>query len=323
MPKNLKKKHARKGRPAGRKLKLLVRPRGAPEDPRWRDREHRRHVVRRLLVEQPGASCTDLLNAAGAPEEARKAFRLARARHGPLGSLAALATRVNSCVRVVVLLGAGASVAAGIPCFRGAPPAREAWLRQAYSCDGFRRSPGDLWSLLPQLRGAQPTPLHLLLGRLAQCGRLSLAATQNVDGLELLVLPPALVAQVHGSARSFRCALCGTCCEPPPVSCRLAPRCPQPSCAGRVRPDIVFRGEPVPPAELARARAAVRNADLVLVVGTSLAVDPFARLWQLARTATRYCVNVEPMGYASDGEGQYVGDCQSFAEALSPLIHPI
>ena len=313
MPKKNKRKHAHRGRPPSRKQRL-VRPGGVPPHPESHLVAYRRWVVREHLRLAPNATLGELLDAARAPASARTAFSRLRECHSPLASVAALAARLRRCHRVVVLLGAGASVAAGVPCFRAIDPAgREIIdepLRRAFSGE----DPAGLWRLLPVLRRAHPTGVHQLLAALADSQRLLLVATQNVDDLERCALAPGLVAAVHGSARTFRCSVCAARAPPPEVACTRPPTCAD--CGHPVRPDIVFYNEPIVAEAFDRACAAIAAADLILVVGTSLCVSPFSRLWKLGEHATRFSVNTVRQAYSREGEGEYVGDCQLFSQEL-------
>jgi NAD-dependent deacetylase len=74
----------------------------------------------------------------------------------------------------------------------------------------------------------------------------------------------------------------------------LPPRCSAAGCGGALRPDVVWFGEALPEAALGAAFAAAREAEVVLVVGTSSLVYPAAALPQLARSAGAFVIELNP-----------------------------
>jgi NAD-dependent histone deacetylase SIR2 len=80
------------------------------------------------------------------------------------------------------------------------------------------------------------------------------------------------------------------------ISTNTVPHCLNPSCAGLVKPDIVFFGEQLP-ATFFENRDLPATADLAIVMGTSLSVHPFASLPQICTEATpRVLINSEKVG---------------------------
>ena len=84
-------------------------------------------------------------------------------------------------------------------------------------------------------------------------------------------------------------------------------RCPD--CGDYLRPSVVWFGEALPEDELMRAADAVQNTDLMLVVGTSAAVMPAARLIDIAREngADIIIVNTEQTATAADSDIELIG----------------
>ena len=98
--------------------------------------------------------------------------------------------------------------------------------------------------------------------------------TQNVDNLHERAGSTA-VHHLHGSLFEFRCDRCGLpytgpLPDMPEPTLEVEP--PQCACGGLIRPDIVWFGEPLPDAPWNAAVDAVRDADLLVVVGTSAIV---------------------------------------------------
>ncbi|KAA0164955.1 hypothetical protein FNF27_07737 [Cafeteria roenbergensis] len=129
--------------------------------------------------------------------------------------------------------------------------------------------------------GARPTAGHAFLRLLSDRGQLLRCYTQNVDDLERAAgLPPGSVVQAHGSFASASCVAegCGATAAASDVNAALVqgevPRCG--TCGGLAKPDIVFFGESLAPSYAAVRRQDMEAADLVIVMGTSLRVQPVA-----------------------------------------------
>jgi NAD+-dependent protein deacetylase SIR2 len=113
-------------------------------------------------------------------------------------------------------------------------------------------------------------------------------------------VPGEMIVEAHGSFASQRCIDCKM--EFPDTMMRKAveekyvPRCLQTSCNGLVKPDIVFFGEALPEV-FHRNRALPAAADLAIVMGTSLTVQPFASLPSFVREEVpRILINLERVG---------------------------
>ncbi|HSC88981.1 MAG TPA: Sir2 family NAD-dependent protein deacetylase [Polyangiaceae bacterium] len=185
--------------------------------------------------------------------------------------------------RVVVLTGAGISVASGLPTYRGSGGLWDAESVEKYvTARAVARDPAGVWEFFGKLRkaiaAAQPNPGHLALAAaeraLGPDGTV-LVVTQNVDGLHGRAGSRDVV-EYHGSAWRSRC----TACSYARVEADLGsleeqvPACPQ--CGAPLRPDIVFFEEDIPVDAAWRVKMALRECDLFLAVGTSGAVWPAA-----------------------------------------------
>ena len=218
---------------------------------------------------------------------------------------AALRVFLRHHPRLFVLTGAGCSTGSGIPDYRDAagewkrkPPIdfqlfmgdvqarRRYWAR---SMVGWRH-----------FGSASPNAAHLALARLEAEGRITLLATQNVDGLHQAA-GQRQVVDLHGRLDAVRCMSCAwraaravwqqqleqlnpgcldllaaaapdgdADLEDLDFSSVEIPACPR--CVGLVKPDVVFFGESVPRERIEQADAALAQSDAVLVVGSSLMV---------------------------------------------------
>ncbi|KAL1891728.1 Sir2 histone deacetylase Hst2 [Sporothrix stenoceras] len=201
--------------------------------------------------------------------------------------------------RIVALTGAGISTAAGIPDFRSPGTGLYANLQRlnlpyaeaVFSIDYFRENPRPFYILAKELYPGQfhPTVSHAFLSLLASKGLLRMLFTQNIDCLERAAGVPAdRIVEAHGSFATQRC-INFECSTPFPdnemhehVRDARVPRCKQPGCGALVKPDIVFFGESLPSRFHELGKLPATDADLVLVLGTSLTVYPFAGLPTMA-----------------------------------------
>ncbi|MDI3329054.1 MAG: NAD-dependent deacylase [Alicyclobacillaceae bacterium] len=197
-----------------------------------------------------------------------------------------------------VLTGAGMSTESGIPDFRSAggwwrqvDPRKVATVEALETDYPFFR---DFYrARIEGLRACRPHRGHYLLAEWEAKGWVHAVATQNVDGFHLQA-GSRTVYELHGSLHTFRCHDCGSPAEEPEfMEGRSCSRC-----GGRLRPNIVLFGELLPSDAWEGALAAIRWADLVLVIGTSLEVYPVSQLPSMAKGKLVF-INLEPT--AEDG----------------------
>jgi NAD-dependent deacetylase len=201
----------------------------------------------------------------------------------------------------VALTGAGVSTLSGIPDFRGQGGLyQDPRYLQAFDIDLFDRDPTVYYRAFgPILYGEgsyEPNPVHRALAAL-EPATLRSVITQNVDGLHQKA-GSKRVHEVHGSAAVHRCRTCGAAQTLDEVRQRvlggeLPPRCP---CGGVLKPDITFFGEALPQGAFEAALHDTSQADLFLVLGTSLKVYPAASLPEMAvaRRVPLVIINAQP-----------------------------
>ncbi|KEY83979.1 SIR2 histone deacetylase [Aspergillus fumigatus] len=208
--------------------------------------------------------------------------------------------------KIVVLVGAGISTAAGIPDFRSPEtgiydrlkPLHLPYPEAIFHINYFRHTPEPFYAIARARhpRSLKPTITHAFLALLEKKGLLHFVFTQNIDGLERDVgIPEDKILNAHGSWRTQRCWKCKA---PYPddlmkqaISTGTVPYCQVPDCGGAVKPDIVFFGQPLP-AEFDEKEKEVSEADMMLVMGTSLKVAPCSRLPRLAREGIPRCLSI-------------------------------
>jgi len=221
--------------------------------------------------------------------------------------IAGMADIIRSARRIAILSGAGTSTESGIPDFRNAPAFWRRFGAEEMTYQHFL-SRADIreryWEMERQLRRlieeAQPNDVHHAAARLERMGKLSCVVTQNVDGLfQKAGVTPDRVIEIHGSIRTARCIRCGTLHADEEIEAMLgsgvaAPLCR--ACREPLKPDTVFVGETLRETTTGEALFRILGSDLLLVVGTSLQVDPVASFADLAwRKGIRIAiVNLQP-----------------------------
>jgi len=201
----------------------------------------------------------------------------------------ALAKLIENSGNFVVFTGAGMSTESGIPDFRSPgglwsrwnPPMFQEFMAKAEARSYYWRFYREMFKDLVK---AKPNEGHLALGRLFAAGKLKAVVTQNVDGLHQAGgVSPEAVVELHGATALTTCFGCGRHREnTQDVLKRIEnqenadPACPL--CGGPLKPATISFGQSLDEAVLKRAIDLCRDADLLLVVGSSLVVQPAAGL---------------------------------------------
>ncbi len=184
--------------------------------------------------------------------------------------------------RIVFFGGAGVSTESGIPDFRSAdglynqkykyPP------EQIISHSFFTRDPEEFYRFYRDRMiypGAKPNAAHLKLAELERAGKLTAVITQNIDGLHTAA-GSRNVIELHGSVHRNFCMRCGKFHGLDAITGSTGvPKC---ECGGIIKPDVVLYEEPLDDSCINRAITAIADADVLIIGGTSLAVQPAAGL---------------------------------------------
>jgi NAD-dependent SIR2 family protein deacetylase len=279
----------------------------------------------------------------------------------------------DTCRSIVVLAGAGMSVASGIPDFRSVgglydtlqPDVLTASQveKEAIRADPtvaleqglFLRNPLPLLEVIrPFILGTQKeewkaTIAHRFMELLHQkTGKLTRLYTQNIDGLEgqCHLLPRDKVVAVHGSFDRAECALCQTTSDFDEFCTlvqenikditgqdEMAPRSSTPILChlcghAAVKPSIVLFRSSLPQEFFDCVPQDISKVDLLIVIGTSLAVAPANTLvFRIPPTALRVVVNDEPVGwrlgieYGSHAKRDYFAQGHCDAVMLDLIEH--
>lgn len=180
---------------------------------------------------------------------------------------------------IVFFGGAGVSTESGIPDFRS----QDGLYHQEYefppeeilSHSFFEQNPKAFFTFYKNKLNCldiEPNICHNYLRKLESKGKLRAIITQNIDGLHTKA-GSKNVLELHGSIYRNRCKKCGRQYGPKDVfsSQTLVPLC---SCGGIIKPDVVLYEEPLNPVMIDQSIDALRDADLLIVAGTSLTVYP-------------------------------------------------
>lgn len=122
---------------------------------------------------------------------------------------------------------------------------------------------------------AMPNDAHIAFANLEKAGKCRAVITQNIDGLHQKAGSNE-VLELHGSVLRNNCMRCGSFYGIDEIlSQKGVPTC---TCGGTIKPDVVLYEEALDSYTMERAISYIRNADVLIIGGTSLAVYPAAGL---------------------------------------------
>lgn len=207
-------------------------------------------------------------------------------------TLRRMAGMLRNAERVVFFTGAGISTESGLPDYRGP---NGVWTTgDIPHIDNVKRdeeSRLEFWQqrrqTFPFMQSRQPNDGHQAIARLEEAGKILAVITQNIDSLHQKAgTHPERVIELHGSAHALRCLNCGNVMDGARVQEMLEAGDPDPRCdvcGGPLRSGTVLFGESLPRLALELAHKVALVTDLMIVVGSSLVVNPAARLPAIAR----------------------------------------
>ena len=214
---------------------------------------------------------------------------------------------ISQSQNIVFFGGAGVSTESGIPDFRSV----DGLYHQKYDYPPETILSHTFWETHPEefyrfyrdkliVRGAKPNAAHLRLAKLEREGKLKAVITQNIDGLHQKA-GSREVLELHGSVLRNHCTRCGKFYGVERIAeSRGIPRC---TCGGIIKPDVVLYEESLDEDVMARAIHYIRQADVLIIGGTSLVVYPAAGLIQYYRGHKLAVIN---KGGAGSGLGAAV-----------------
>ena len=223
--------------------------------------------------------------------------------------------------KIAVLSGAGMSTESGIPDFRSSNGLYSYTSEEVFDLSNFLRKPESFYEIIAPLYDSimksEPNAGHLALHELEEkYGKTVTVATQNIDGLHQKA-GSRIVHELHGGMLSLTCQKCGGQVPASALDAQLRSGKVvrhEPTCMGVMKPDIVFYGEMLPQDALMTSYKAMTQAELVLVLGTSLAVYPAAGL-PSERSRDAELVIINRTATPLDGEATLV-----FHESIGEIL---
>ena len=209
---------------------------------------------------------------------------------------------ISESDNIVFFGGAGVSTESGIPDFRSA----DGLFKEKYkyppetmlSHNFFMNNTEEFYKyyrdkmLYPD---AKPNKAHMALAKLEKQGKLKAVVTQNVDGLHTEAGSDN-VLELHGSALRNICMSCNKSYTLDIIlETENVPHCP--ACDGIIRPDVVLYGEQLDDSVMRKATLAIRDADVLIVGGTSLNVYPASGLIEYYRGDKLVLINKSETPY--------------------------
>lgn len=200
-----------------------------------------------------------------------------------------LADLVREARRGVVFTGAGISTESGIPDFRSPTGI---WAREKpVMYDDFMRSHDErvrYWRVREEIYRdtikAKPNAGHEAVAEMQRRGHIRVVVTQNIDGLHQDAGSEPVI-ELHGTNRIIACQQCHAETTPDSALARIkagerAPDCL--ACGGPLKSKTISFGQAMPQDEMEQAMAFCLEADLCLVLGSSLVVEPAASFPRIA-----------------------------------------
>ncbi|KAK3885260.1 hypothetical protein Pcinc_010503 [Petrolisthes cinctipes] len=213
---------------------------------------------------------------------------------------------------VITMAGAGISTSAGIPDFRTPGTGLYSNLEKynlpypeaIFDIEYFKTNPKPFFVLARELYPGtfNPTPSHFFIKLLHDKGLLLRHYTQNIDTLEHVAgIPGDKLVEAHGTFRTSHCLSCHKEYTQEWMKEEIfqdkIPKCTGEECDGLVKPDIVFFRESLPLRFFQMTQVDFPKCDLLIILGTSLTVQPFAMLVDnVPATCPRLLVNREKAG---------------------------
>lgn len=214
-----------------------------------------------------------------------------------------IAELVKKSDNIVFFGGAGVSTESGIPDFRSVdglysqkydyPP--EVILSHTF----FMKNTEEFYRFYKDkmiCTHAKPNITHIVLAKLEQLGKLKGVVTQNIDGLHQMA-GSKTVYELHGSVYRNYCMECRRFYGIEKIiNSQGVPKC---ECGGIIKPDVVLYEEQLDTQTVENSIAAIHNADMLIVGGTSLSVYPAAGLIRYYKGNKLVLINKTPTQYDS------------------------
>lgn len=208
---------------------------------------------------------------------------------------------INKSNNIVFFGGAGVSTESGIPDFRS----KDGLYNQKYdyppeeilSHEFFINHTEEFYKFYKDKMNSlkyEPNITHIKLANLEQVGKLKAVVTQNIDGLHQKA-GSKNVYELHGSVLRNYCMKCNKFYDAEYVfDSKDVPKC---ECGGIIKPDVVLYGETLDDYIVTKSIEMITNADLMIVAGTSLMVQPASGLLNYFRGNNLVLINRDTTPY--------------------------
>lgn len=246
-------------------------------------------------------------------------------------TLEAFATKIREWRDIVFFTGAGISTESGVPDFRSPggiwtkytpvyfdefTSSEEARLRYWR----MKRETHELY------KNVQPNIGHYAIKTFEERGQLLGLITQNIDGLHGLAgVSKEKIVELHGTDRQVVCLSCGKLFPGEDIYRTLVgdftpPVCGQ--CGGILKPATISFGQAMPVEAMQRAQKLSEMAEIFIVVGSSLQVQPAASFPVLAKQSGAFLaiINRDPTPLDSLADYNHRGAIGEFFKQLNRLI---
>jgi len=251
--------------------------------------------------------------------------------------------KAGKAKNIIVMAGAGISTSAGIPDFRTPGTGLYDNLQKydlpyptaVFDIGYFTENPKPFFTLAKELYPGsfKPTISHYFVKLLEQKNLLLRHFTQNIDTLEREAkISNDKIVEAHGAFHTGHCVTCRKEYSQEWIKDIVfkddIPTCQLPKCGGYVKPDIVFFGESLPERFFDCMMSDFPECDLLIIIGTSLTVQPFASLTErVGQECPRLLINMEKAGsgfmFGKSGNFRDVallGDCDSSCRSLAQKL---
>ena len=243
---------------------------------------------------------------------------------------------IKNSSKIIIMSGAGISTSAGIPDFRSTGLGLYDRFKDSdlphptaiFSLDYFLRNPKPFYNIVfelyPKVKNAKPTTTHQFISKLNENRKLLKHYTQNVDGLDRLAgLPDDKLVEAHGHIKTGTCLYCKKQYEMSYIEKFIIkkeiPTCIK--CNKVIKPDVVLFGESLPPKF--KNSQDWKECDLLIIIGTSLAVQPFANLINnVNQNCPRVFINKTKFDNIRETNRDIfiIDECDSFCQKLAKLF---
>lgn len=247
-------------------------------------------------------------------------------------TLQEFAEKIRACRAIVFFTGAGISTESGVPDFRS-PGGIWTRYQPVYFQDFISSEEARVryWKMkaetLELYENVEPNIGHYSIKAFEERGQLLGLITQNIDGLHGLAgVSKEKIVELHGTDRRITCLSCDQECDPEPIYARLKakdftpPTCDL--CGGLLKPATISFGQQMPYDAMSRAQTLSQSAEVFIVIGSSLQVQPAAAFPVIAKRSGAFLaiINREPTPLDALADFAYRGAIGEFFRQFNSLL---